>query len=44
MKLAYVDSCVEHHNCECFVTCDPHFRNLSVVTPILIDLSKRLVQ
>jgi predicted nucleic acid-binding protein len=34
----------EHNNCQIFVTNDPHFRNLKVITPKLIDLSKSLAR
>ncbi len=34
----------EHHNCQLFVTSDPHFRNLKIVPPQLIDLSKSVAR
>jgi predicted nucleic acid-binding protein len=33
----------EHHNCQLFVTSDPHFRNLKIIPPKLIDLSASIV-
>jgi predicted nucleic acid-binding protein len=34
----------QHHNCQLFVTSDPHFRNLKVIIPHLIALSKSSTQ
>ncbi|MCI0691589.1 PIN domain-containing protein [candidate division KSB1 bacterium] len=34
----------EHHNCQLFVTSDPHFRNLKIVPPQLINLSKSVAR
>jgi predicted nucleic acid-binding protein len=34
----------EHHNCQLFVTSDPHFRNLKIISPQLIDLSKSVAR
>jgi predicted nucleic acid-binding protein len=34
----------EHNNCQIFVTNDSHFRNLKIIAPKLIDLSKSLTQ
>ncbi|MGH7596930.1 MAG: type II toxin-antitoxin system VapC family toxin [bacterium] len=33
----------EHHNCQFFVTSDPHFRNLKIIPHKLIDLSASIV-
>lgn len=50
MKFAYVDAerleavdavpvaIATHHRCKRFVTTDPHFKGLRLVTPLWIDL------
>ena len=30
-----------HHGCQCFVSSDSHFKNLTIIPPVWIDLSTK---